>query len=147
MIRMLAAAFLVALTMAALSSRAATPSLAQADAVLLTDAEKGIIGRYFQRQYDLWLATRAAGKSTHGALPPGLAKKGTLSPGLAGQLQRNGTLPTGVTKHELPDDLLAQLQPRPAEYEFIVVDDRVLLIQTATNLILDMLTVAAADAG
>ncbi len=143
MARILATLVLVVLTMAASISR----TVAQGDAVLMTAAEKRIIAGYFQRQYGVWLATRGVGKATHGALPPGLAKKGTLSPGLAGQLERNGRLPPGVTKHELPDDLLAQLQPRPAGYEFIVVDDRVLLIQSATDLILDILTVAAADAG
>jgi Ni/Co efflux regulator RcnB len=143
MARILATLVLVVLTMAASISR----TVAQGDAVLMTAAEKRIIAGYFQRQYGVWRATRGVGKATHGALPPGLAKKGTLSPGLAAQLERNGRLPPGVTKHELPDDLLAQLQPRPAGYEFIVVDDRVLLIQSATDLILDILTVAAADAG
>jgi len=143
MARILAALVLVVLAMATLTAR----TVAQSDAVLMTAAEKRIITDYFQRQYGVWLATRGIGKATHGALPPGLAKKGTLAPGLAGQLERNGKLPPGVTKHELPDDLLAQLQPRPPGYEFIVVDDRVLLIQSATDLILDMLTVAAVDAG
>jgi len=139
---MLATLVIAVLAMVALTSR----TVAQGDAVLMTPAEKRIIAGYFQRQYGVWLATRGVGKATHSALPPGLAKKGTLSPGLAGQIERNGTLPPDVTKHELPDDLLAQLQPRPAGYEFIVVDDRVLLIRTATNLILDVLVVAAADA-
>ena len=143
MVRILATLVLVVLTVAASASR----TVAQGDAALMTAAEKRIITSYFQRQYGVWLATRGVGKATHGALPPGLAKKGTVSPGLAGQLERNGKLPPGVTKHDLPDDLLAQLQPRPAGYEFVVVGDRVLLIQSATGLILDVLTVAAADAG
>jgi hypothetical protein len=75
-----------------------------------------------------------------------LAKKGSLPPGLAKQLARNGTLPPGLAKRSLPDDLMVQLAPRPAGYEFILIDDRVMLIQAATNLILDVLVVAAAEA-
>jgi len=150
MIRLLSAAMLAALALTALPPRgdAGAPSLAQAVAGALTEAEKQLISRYFQRQYDVWIATQSpnASKKSHGALPPGLAKKGTVAPGLAAQLTRNGRLPPGLTKHDLPDDLLAQLQPRPAGYEFVVVDDRVLLIETATSLILDVVTVAAADA-
>jgi hypothetical protein len=41
---------------------------------------------------------------------------------------------------------MVQLAPRPAGYEFVLVDDRVMLIQRATNLILDVLVVAAAEA-
>jgi len=143
MARSLAALVLVVLAMTAVTAR----TVAQGDAILMTAAEKRIITSYFQRQYGVWLATRGIGKATHDALPPALMKKDTLAPGQTGQLERNGKLPPGVAKHELPDDLLAQLQPRPAGYEFVVVGDRVLLIQSATDLILDTLTVAAADAG
>ena len=150
MIRLLAAAILAALSLTSPlpHADAGAPSLAQAAAVALTDAEKQLIGRYFQRQYDVWAAAQSpgTGKKSHGALPPGLAQKGAVAPGLATQLARNGKLPPGLTKHDVPDDLLAQLQPLPAGYELIVVDDRVLLIETATSLILDIVTVAAADA-
>jgi len=145
MIRSNVAAMVAVLALASLPSRAHSDatSLAQASGVALTDAEKQTITNYFQRQYDVWLATS---KKSRGTLPPALARKGTAPPGLLAQLAPNGTLPPSVTKHDLPDDLLAQLQPRPAGYEFVVVDDRVLLIETATNRILDIVTVAAADA-
>jgi hypothetical protein len=126
-------------------------SAAQVATIVLTEVEKRIIGDYYRHQYVAWVESEPTGKGKnkkkHGNLPPGLAKKGTLPPGLAKQLARNGTLPPGLAKRALPDDLLGQLQPRPAGYEFVLVDDRVMLIQAATNLILDVLVVAAAEAG
>jgi hypothetical protein len=126
-------------------------SAAEVATIVLTQVEKRIIGDYYRHQYVAWVETEpAAGKGKnrkkHGGLPPGLAKKGTLPPGLAKQLARNGTLPPGLAKRTLPDELLVQLQPRPVGYEFVLVDDRVMLIQAATNLILDVLVVAAAEA-
>jgi hypothetical protein len=123
---------------------------AQVATIVLTEVEKRVIGDYYRHQYIAWVESEPAGKSKkkkHGNLPPGLAKKGTLPPGLAKQLARNGTLPPGLAKRALPDDLLVQLQPRPVGYELVLVDDRVMLIQAATNLILDVLVVAAAEAG
>jgi hypothetical protein len=124
-------------------------SAAQVATVILSEIEKRVIGDYYRHQYVVWVESQAPGKGKrkHGALPPGLAKKGTLPPGLAKQLARNGTLPPGLAKRALPDDLLVRLEPRPAGYELVLVDDRVLLIRAATNLILDVLIVAAADAG
>jgi hypothetical protein len=122
---------------------------AQVATIILSEIEKRIIGDYYRHQYVAWAESAPTGKGKnkkkHG-LPPGLAKKGTLPPGLAKQLARNGTLPPGLAKRALPDDLLVQLQPRPVGYELVLVDDRVMLIQAATNLILDVLVVAAAEA-
>lgn len=126
-------------------------STAQVATIVLSEVEKRVIGDYYRHQYTAWVESEAPGngknkKKKHGHLPPGLAKKGTLPPGLAKQLARNGTLPPGLAKRGLPDDLMVQLAPRPAGYEFVLVDDRVMLIQAATNLILDVLVVAAAEA-
>lgn len=126
-------------------------SAARVATIVLSEIEKRIIGDYYRDQYIVWADSQTAGKGKHKkkkhGLPPGLAKKGTLPPGLAKQLARNGTLPPGLAKRALPDELLVQLAPRPAGYEFVLVDDRVMLIQAATNLILDVLVVAAAEAG
>jgi hypothetical protein len=126
-------------------------SAARVATIVLSEIEKRIIGDYYRDQYIVWVDSRTTGKGKHkkkhGHLPPGLAKKGTLPPGLAKQLARNGTLPPGLAKRALPHELVVQLVPRPAGYEFVLVDDRVMLIQAATNLILDVLVVAAAEAG
>lgn len=144
--------------MIAVVATAALPACARADdlsttqvaTIVLSTVEKRIIGDYYQRQYATWVESEPAGKgkgkNKHGTLPPGLAKKGTLPPGLAKQLARNGTLPPGLAKRALPHDLLVQLPPRPSGYQLVLVDDRVMLIQAATNLIMDVLVVAAADA-
>ncbi|MGH6959311.1 MAG: hypothetical protein ACREE7_02390 [Dongiaceae bacterium] len=122
------------------------PLALQVATTLLSESERRIIGDYFQRHYAVWAAATNSGKGKHTGLPPGLARKGVLSPGLAEQLVRNNHLPPGLTKIYLPDDLLAQLPPLQAGHELILVDDRVLLLQTATSLILDVVVVAAADA-
>jgi len=59
---------------------------------------------------------------------------------------RNGSLPPGLGAMPLPYDLVMHLPPRPPGQRLLIVDDKVLLVQAATNLILDVLTVAAVDA-
>lgn len=72
-------------------------------------------------------------------LPAGLQKK-PLPPGLAAQLQRNGTLPPGLSKKALPADLERQLPPVRPGYERSILDDlTVVLIETATNRIIDII--------
>ena len=84
-------------------------------------------------------------KNKHKSLPPGLAKKGKLPPGIAKQLARNGHLPPGLEYRSLPQDLIVELPPLQPGYKYVIVDDRVMLIKAASNLILDVLTVAALD--
>lgn len=117
------------------------PNLAD---IVISTVEQRIIRDYYARSYSEWEAQGGKTKNKQKGLPPGLAKKGTLPPGLQKQLARNGHLPTGLEKRYLPNDLLVQLQPRPPGYEFLIADDRILLVQSATNVILDMLEVAAA---
>jgi Ni/Co efflux regulator RcnB len=149
--------FILALTMAAIAAGAAcaqdapapgSQGVTQADPTIadlvLTEIEKRIIRDYYRGDDDA--AGQKAAKDKSG-LPPGLAKKDTLPPGLAMQLERNGTLPPGLAKRDLPDDLRARLPRRPWGQNLVIVDDKVLLIQRATNLILDILLVAAAEAG
>jgi hypothetical protein len=86
--------------------------------------------------------TKAKGKGKGGrggGPPPGLAKKGSLPPGLARQLERNGTLPPGLAKRDLPTDLEAKLPPTDAGHERVIVDNDVVLIEQATGRILDIL--------
>ena len=74
-----------------------------------------------------------------GGLPPGLAKKDSLPPGLARQLERKGTLPPGLDKRDLPTDLEAKLPPTDASRKRVIVDNDVVLIEQATGRILDIL--------
>jgi hypothetical protein len=72
-------------------------------------------------------------------LPPGLAKRDTLPPGLAKQLQRGGTLPPGLAKRDLPADLESMFSPTLPGQKRMLVGDDVLLIDEATNRILDII--------
>ncbi|MDP6952672.1 MAG: hypothetical protein QGF53_07905 [Alphaproteobacteria bacterium] len=74
-----------------------------------------------------------------GDLPPGLAKRDELPPGLERQLERNGTLPPGLAKRNLPDDLRSRLRDPDDGTERQIVGTDVLLVDTATGVILDIL--------
>jgi hypothetical protein len=83
------------------------------------------------------------GLAKKGGVPPGLAKKGGLPPGIYQNLVRGSTLPPGLGDRPLPGELMQQLPPLPGGYGYRIVDDRVLLVQSATSLILDALRVPA----
>jgi len=70
-------------------------------------------------------------------LPPGLAKRDALPPGLQRQLDERGRLPPGLEKKALPTDLADRLPPRRDGTEIVIVDRDVLLVQAATGLVLD----------
>jgi hypothetical protein len=122
--------------------------------IFIGELEKRIIRSYYERQLVIYQQSpewheyeknKGKKKNKHKGLPPGLAKKGTLPPGLAKQLARNGHLPPGLEKRSLPHDLIVELPPLQQGYKYVIVDDRVMLIKAASNLILDVLTVAALD--
>ncbi|MEE8394328.1 MAG: RcnB family protein [Rhodospirillales bacterium] len=72
-------------------------------------------------------------------MPPGLANKKNLPPGLARQLERNGILPPGLAKRGLPDDLKSKLPPPSRGQERVIVDNDVVLVEQATGRILDII--------
>lgn len=71
-------------------------------------------------------------------MPPGLAKKKHLPPGLQKQLAKNGKLPPGLEKRNLPSELDRSLSPIPAGYARIIVDNDIALIYVTTQVILDI---------
>jgi len=87
---------------------------------------------------------RAGSKDKTAMLPPGLAKRDALPPGLERQYQRNGKLPPGLDKRQLPGDLTRALPGRHADFERVIVGNDVLLIAVATGIILDILEGVAA---
>jgi hypothetical protein len=121
--------------------------------IFIGELEKRIISDYYSRHLVAYQQSpdgveygkHKNKKNKHKGLPPGLAKKGTLPPGIAKQLARNGQLPPGLDYHPLPHDLIVQLPPVQAGYRYTIVDNRVLLVQAASNLILDVLEVAALE--
>jgi len=74
-------------------------------------------------------------------LPPGLAKREELPPGLQKHLVRNGTLPPGLQKkvQPLPPDLENRLPPPPEGVVRVVLSGRVILLGEKTSTILDLL--------
>ncbi|HWP57206.1 MAG TPA: hypothetical protein VNL14_04915 [Candidatus Acidoferrales bacterium] len=90
--------------------------------------ERRIITEYFTKQ-------KARG------LPPGLAKRGKLPPGLQKHLERHGTLPPGLQKRlePFPDDLERRLPPLPEIWSRVILGRDVLLIDRRTQRILDII--------
>lgn len=106
--------------------KAAGPDLGDVvTATVLSEIERRLIGDYFR-------TTPTA------ALPPGLAKKDKIPPGIARQIQRGQRLPPEVAMLPLPDDLLRRLPPRAGARPVVVGTD-VVLVQEGTRLILDIL--------
>lgn len=141
------------ISIGAATGLAGTPSAQAQDAVdiFIGELEKRLMRDYYERRLREWegsdegRAYKKGKNKKHKDLPPGLAKKGALPPGLAKQLARNGHLPPGLEHRDLPDDLLVQLPRLDPHYRYVIVDNRVLLIQAASNLILDVLEVAAIE--
>jgi len=87
---------------------------------LITIAERAIIGDYLDRNRSAFAGAQP--------LPPGIARK----------VARGGALPPGIAKKTLPTGLLAQLPARPGQ-EWRVVGTDVLIVEIATNVIVDVL--------
>lgn len=68
--------------------------------------------------------------SGRSGLPPGLAKKDDLPPGLQKQIQRNGALPPGLEKkvRQLPYACSDELPNIPGGWERVILSGRILLL-------------------
>jgi hypothetical protein len=75
-----------------------------------------------------------------GQLPPGLAKKDRLPPGLEKQLVRRGTLPPGLQKRlqPCPEELERRLPPPPPDCAHVVIGGHLVLLNRRTNIIVDI---------
>ena len=74
-------------------------------------------------------------------LPPGLAKRDRLPPGLEKQLVRNGQLPPGLEKklHPLPDDLAYRLPRLPDGYRRGILGESLIVFDERTSAIIDVI--------
>ena len=70
-------------------------------------------------------------------LPPGLAKKDHLPPGLERQLQRNGTLPPGLQKRvqPLPSSCAARLPRLPRDWARVLLSGRIILLDPGQRIV------------
>lgn len=95
-------------------------------ATIISATERALIGDYVQKA-----------KASSQGLPPGLAGR-PLPPGLQKHIDRTGQLPPGLQKRTLPSGL-RNLLPQRAGQEYRVVGNDIVLIEIATNLILDIM--------
>jgi hypothetical protein len=73
-------------------------------------------------------------------LPPGLAKRDRLPPGLEKQLVRRGTLPPGLQKRlqPCPEELERRLPPPPPDCAHVLIGGHIVLVNRRTNVVLDI---------
>jgi len=74
-------------------------------------------------------------------LPPGLAKRDRLPPGLERQLVVRGTLPPGLRGqiHHCPEDFERRLPPPPPNCEHVFIGGHVVLLNRASFQIVDVI--------
>jgi hypothetical protein len=70
-----------------------------------------------------------------GSLPPGLAKREQLPPGLRAQLHERGELPPGLQKRliAVPAPLVVRLPPVPSYYHRYFAGDDLIVVDTRTH--------------
>lgn len=73
-------------------------------------------------------------------LPPGLAKKDRLPPGLEKQLVVRGTLPPGLQKrvYPCPQELERRLPPPPPDCAHVLIGGHIVLLNHRTNVVVDV---------
>lgn len=94
--------------------------------VAFSDQDRGYIHDYYRSARNL---------------PPGLAKKKHLPPGLQKQLVRRGTLPPGLSGQRLPYELERRLSPLPDGYLRLRIGGDVVLFNEKTRVIFDLVQI------
>lgn len=79
-------------------------------------------------------------RDNRSGLPPGLAKREKLPPGLERQLRKNGTLPPGLQKkmQPLPVELERQMRNLPTGWRRVVIAGHVIMMNEKTAAIYDL---------
>jgi Ni/Co efflux regulator RcnB len=96
---------------------------------VVNDRDRSTVSSYYRAEF------------ARGNCPPGLAKKdnGCLPPGQAKKIWVvDRPLPPAVVYYPLPTELYGRLTPPPAGYQYVRVDDDVLLMQTATRSVVNL---------
>ena len=96
--------------------------------VVFGDQDRRVIHDYYQ------------GHKAKG-LPPGLAKRGKLPPGIAKQLARADRLPPDVHGRRLPRDLERRLPRLPDGYVRVRIGTDIVLLDVATRVVVDVVHV------
>lgn len=98
--------------------------------IVIVDRDRDMVRTFYRNEYSA------------GRCPPGLAMKnnGCLPPGQVNNAWVVGRqLPPEIVYYPMPRELYTQLTPPPYGYEYVRVDNNILLIATATRLIAGML--------
>jgi hypothetical protein len=95
--------------------------------------------KHFSKDHDRE-AARGWYSEHQGRLPPGLAKRDQLPPGLQRQLIVRGTLSPGLKKRvqPVPQDLEVRLAPPPPECAHVLIGGNIVLLNRRTNLVVDV---------
>jgi hypothetical protein len=98
-------------------------------------------GRAFGKQHEKIIRDFFGHPANLEGLPPGLAKREELPPGLQRHLERDGTLPPGLQKRlqPFPKNLKAKLPKTPAGVKRGIINGNVVLIEERTSKVLDIL--------
>jgi len=93
--------------------------------------------RYTERDHT---ALRNWYKGRHGNLPPGLAKKDELPPGLQKQIVRRGTLPPGLRGKlvDCPREVVRFLPPPPPDCGHFFIGGQIVLVNRRTFMVMDI---------
>lgn len=76
---------------------------------------------------------------------PGRGRRSRLPPGIARNLERGKPLPPGIAKRYLPGRVIADLPRLPSGLDYVVVAGKLLLVETATAVVRDVLLDVAFD--
>jgi hypothetical protein len=100
--------------------------------------DRGDEDRHYYRDHDRELHGWYEGHHDH--LPPGLAKRDELPPGLQRQLVARGTLPPGLQKKMRPCPVEVEhiLPPPPPGYVHTVIGGNIVLVNRRTFFVLDV---------
>jgi Ni/Co efflux regulator RcnB len=96
---------------------------------VVEDRDRSAVSSYYRDEF------------ARGNCPPGLAKKdnGCLPPGQAKKMWVvDRPLPPAVVYYPLPPELYSRLTPPPSGYQYVRVDDDVLLMQTASRSVINL---------
>ena len=104
------------------------------------ELEKQTIYKYFGEHQEAYHEHEVVEDEGDGRGGKSKHKKKGLPPGIAKKLARGGTMPPGIAKQYLPNDLDRQLPPVPQGYERSIVGNDVLLVEINTGKIADIIT-------
>jgi hypothetical protein len=105
------------------------PAVVQPVRVVVPDRDRTVVYQYYRTEYSA------------GRCPPGLAKKGNgcLPPGQAKKLWVIGQpLPPAVIYEPVPRAVVQQLAPVPPGYDYVRVDNDVLLMDMTNRMVADV---------